>query len=97
MTGISAYLGLPHNLAQQIFTAATTEAALALLKEFDMRNHTLWQAKIYQFIANRIEQNAEIYISKSSDFSVKVGAILFDRSRKIISIGNYGKNFLNIN
>ena len=89
LTGISAYLGLPNNLCSQLFIAKTMEDALKLLKNFDMRNNTIWYHKIYKFIANRIEQNAEIYISKNSDFPVKVGAILFDRDRQIISKGKY--------
>ena len=95
LTGIAAYLGLPNTLCAQLFEAETTEKALRILKDFDIRNNTLWQLEIYQFLANRIEKNAEVYINKNSDYSVKVGAILFDRDRRIISQGNYAQQFNN--
>ena len=89
LTGISAYLGLPNNLCHQLFIAKTMEDALKLLKNFDMRNNTIWHHNIYKFIANRIEDNSQEYIRKNSDFNVQVGAILFDRDRQIISKGKY--------
>ena len=94
MAGVAAYLGLSNSLCRQIFDAPTTERALRILKDFDIRNNTIWQEKIYQFIANRIEQNAEKYIQQNSDFSPKVGAILFDRQRRIICQGKYAHSLL---
>ncbi len=91
LTGICAYLGLPNHLYSQLFEAETTENALQILRSFDLKNKTFWEEKIYQFIADRIEKNAEKYVSKSSNFSVQVGTILFDRDRHIISTGKYGK------
>lgn len=88
MTAIASYLNAPNQLCQSLFTAETTESALEILKEFDQKNQTDYQEKIYQFIVNKIEINSEQYILKHSDFPVKVGAILFNRERKIIAVGN---------
>jgi cobalt-precorrin-5B (C1)-methyltransferase len=94
LTAISAYLGLPNHLSSQLFLAKTTEEALKLLQNFDQKNNTLWQTKIYQFMANRIEENSEKYTQNNSDFKVQVGAILFDRDRQIIAQGNYAQQWL---
>jgi cobalt-precorrin-5B (C1)-methyltransferase len=91
LTAICAYLELPNNILKQIFIAETTESALQILKNFDQENNSNFTNQIYQFIANRIEDNAQEYIKKHSDFQVKVGAILFERNRNIIAIGNNGK------
>lgn len=97
LTAISAYLGLPNHLSSQLFVAKTTEESLKLLQDFDFNNNTLWQSQIYQFMANRIEANAEKYIQNNSDFNVQVGAILFDRDRQIIAQGNYAQQWLKEN
>jgi len=65
------------------------------LRNFDQENKTNFTKEIYQFIANRIEDNAQKYIQKHSDFTVKIGTILFERNRNIIAIGNNGKLMIN--
>ncbi len=94
LTGIGAYLGLPHHLCSQIFEASTTESALKILRNFDEQNGSCWQEQIYQFIANRIEQNSVEYINKNVDSSIKVGAILFDRDRQVISRGEQAQKLM---
>ncbi len=91
LTAISANLELPNNMIKQIFTAETTESALGILKDFDQENNSNFTEQIYQFMANRIEHNAQEYIKKHSDHFVKVGAILFDRKHNIIALGNNGQ------
>ncbi|WP_373479532.1 cobalt-precorrin-5B (C(1))-methyltransferase CbiD [Geminocystis sp.] len=95
LTAIGAYLELPNSIIKQIFIAETTESALQILQNFDQENKTNFTKEIYQFIANRIEDNAQKYIQKHSDFTVKIGTILFERNRNIIAIGNNGKLMIN--
>ena len=95
LTAIGAYLELPNTIIKQIFIAETTESALQILRNFDQENKTNFTKEIYQFIANRIEDNAQKYIQKHSDFTVKIGTILFERNRNIIAIGNNGKLMIN--
>ncbi|BAQ63379.1 cobalt-precorrin-5B (C(1))-methyltransferase CbiD [Geminocystis sp. NIES-3709] len=91
LTAICAYLELPNNIIKKIFIAQTTESALQILRDFDKENNSNFTDQIYQFIANRIEDNAQNYIKKHSDHFIKVGTILFDRNRNIIATGNNGK------
>jgi cobalt-precorrin-5B (C1)-methyltransferase len=91
LTAISANLQLPNNIVKKIFMAETTESALQILKDFDQENNSNFTEQIYQFMANRIEDNAQEYIKKHADHFVKVGAILFDRKRNIIAVGNNGQ------
>lgn len=91
LTAICANFELPSNIIKKIFTAETTESALQILRDFDKENNTNFTGQVYQFIANRIEYNAQQYITKHSDHFVKIGAILFERNRSIIAIGNNTK------
>ncbi|BAQ59656.1 cobalt-precorrin-6 synthase [Geminocystis sp. NIES-3708] len=91
LTAISANLNLPFNIIKEIFIAETTESALEILRNFDQKNNSNFTNEIYEFIVNRIENNAQEYIKKHSDHFVKIGAILFERNRSIIAIGNNGK------
>jgi cobalt-precorrin-5B (C1)-methyltransferase len=84
-------------MIKQIFTAETTESALGILKDFDQENNSNFTEQIYQFMANRIEHNAQEYIKKHSDHFVKVGAILFDRKHNIIALGNNGQSIIENN
>ncbi|MBL1209987.1 cobalt-precorrin-5B (C(1))-methyltransferase CbiD [Geminocystis sp. GBBB08] len=95
LTAISANLELPNNIIKQIFTAETTESALQILKSFDRENNSHFTDQIYQFIANRIEYNAQEYIKKHSEHFVKIGAILFERNRSIIAMGDNSKLMIN--
>lgn len=95
LTAISANLDLPNNIIKQIFIAETTESALQILRTFDQENNSNFTNQIYQFMANKIEQNAQEYIKKHSEHFVKVGAILFERNRNIIAMGNNGKLIMN--
>lgn len=91
LTAISANLDLPNIIIKQIFMAETTESALQILRTFDQKNNSNFTAQIYQFMADRIEYNAQEYIKKHSEHFVKIGAILFERNRNIIVKGNNGK------
>ncbi len=84
LTAIAGICGLPTEILPQLFQAETTESALNILREYDLNNYTNYTSKIYQLIAQRIEIKTQEYIAKHSANKVKIGVILFDRSRNII-------------
>jgi cobalt-precorrin-5B (C1)-methyltransferase len=88
LTAISANLGLETSILQQIFNAPTAEDALILLRN----NNAL--ENVYGAIAERIDQRSQEYIFNHSEQKIRVGTILFDRQRKIITTSENGQKIL---
>jgi len=84
LTAYSAQVGLPTDALQAIFASATAEAGLSYLRELDARTGSDWVQQVYGAIAHRIDQRSQSYIHTHSARQVKVGTVLFDRSRQII-------------
>ncbi len=86
MTAYCANLGLPTALVQQIFTCATTEAALNLLQEFTATDtgNSDWVTLVYSQLVRAIDHRCQDYIQKYTEQKLCVGSILFDRSRQVI-------------
>ena len=86
MTAYCAKLGLPTAQTRQIFDCPTTEAALNLLREFNVAepNHPDWVELIYQELTQAIDNKSQDYICKYTEENLRVGSILFDRSREVI-------------
>ncbi|MBE9179452.1 cobalt-precorrin-5B (C(1))-methyltransferase [Oculatella sp. LEGE 06141] len=78
--------GLPTAEVQAVFNSATAEAALSHLRLLDAEG-SRWVEQVYGAIARQIEQRSQDYIRTHSDRTVAVGAILFDRDRRIITRG----------
>lgn len=91
LTAICTNFDLPKIIINNIFNAETTESALTILQDFDRNNSTNFTQEIYQFMANRIENNSQNYIKKHSDYNITIGAILFGRNRQIIVEGYNAK------
>ena len=91
MTAYCAKLGLSNSRTRQIFNCPTTEAALNLLREFDLAdsNHPHWVDSIYQALAQAIDGKCQDYICKYTERKLCVGSILFDRNREIIYKSNH--------
>jgi cobalt-precorrin-5B (C1)-methyltransferase len=85
LTAVSANCGLPTIILQELFKSETTESALKILQEFDIRNGTNYTEKIYQSITQRISLKSQEYIAKHSPNEVKIEVILFDQNRQIIA------------
>lgn len=82
-----AKFGLPTAEVQQILTSPTTEAALGHLRTLDAKNARIdgnWVEQIYGSIAQQIDLRSQGYIQTHSNRFVRVGSVLFDRSRQIV-------------
>ena len=84
MTAYCAKLGLSTFQLQQIFDCSTTESALNLLREIDLKNDSSWVELVYQNLAAAIDLKCQEYIYKYTERELCVGSVLFDRHRKVI-------------
>ena len=84
MTAYCAKLGLSTSQLQQIFDCSTTEAALNLLREIDLKNDSNWVELIYYELASAIDLKCQNYIYKYTEQKLCIGSVLFDRPRKVI-------------
>ncbi len=90
MTAYCAQIGLSTSQLQQIFNCSTTESALNLLREIDSTNpkDSSLVDLVYQQLAQAIDFKCQDYIYKYTEQKLRVGSVLFDRSRNIISKSN---------
>lgn len=89
-----AKLGLPTLDVQKVLASPTTEAALSHLRALDAKIDGNWVETIYGSIAQQIDHRSQKYIQTHSNFSVKVGSILFDRDRQIVMQSEMGAKML---
>ncbi len=94
LTAFAAKAGLPTAMLQQLLTSETTETALQYLRQQD--NGTELVETIYGAIAQSIDQRSQDYIRKHAETTVKVGSVLFDRQREIITISGGVEAFGNL-
>ena len=84
MTAYCAKLGLSTSQLQQIFDCSTTESALNLLREIDLKNDSSWVEVVYQELAAAIDLKSQDYIYKYTEQKLCIGSVLFDRRREVI-------------
>ena len=84
MTAYCAKLGLSTSQLQQIFDCSTTESALNLLREIDLKNNSNWVEVVYQELAAAIDMKCQDYIYKYIEQKLCIGSVLFDRRREVI-------------
>ena len=86
LTAYCAKLGLPQSEINKIFACSTTESALNILRELDLKENQefSWVDKIYREIAQAIDSKSEAYICKYTEKKLCVGSVMFDRQRNII-------------
>jgi cobalt-precorrin-5B (C1)-methyltransferase len=86
LTAYCAKLGLPTSQTQRIFNCDTTEAALNLLRKFNVTeiDNSPWVNLVYQELTQAIDTKCQDYIYKYTEQKLCVGSILFDRRRKVI-------------
>jgi cobalt-precorrin-5B (C1)-methyltransferase len=80
----AAKMGLSTPHLQKLFDCETAEASLTYLREIDRVEGSEWVARIYDYLADRINTRSQTYIYNQCQQQVKVSSILFDRSREII-------------
>lgn len=83
LTAHAAKLGLSTTDLKAIFASATTEDGLKYLKALDAEGGDR-VTQIYGSIAQSIDDRAAHYIYTHSEATVRVGTVLFDRSRQIL-------------
>ncbi len=83
-TSYCAQVGLPTPRLQKILACSTTEAALQLLRKWDVENNSNWEKLVYREISSNIDQRCQEYIRKHTEQNLCVGSVLFDRQRKVI-------------
>ncbi|MBD2576637.1 cobalt-precorrin-5B (C(1))-methyltransferase CbiD [Oscillatoria sp. FACHB-1406] len=89
LTAHCANLGLPTAVLQQVFSSATTEDALQLLRKLDSPELSI-VSRVYGAIVESIDARASDYILKHSEQRVRVGSAIFDRDRNIIAKSQIG-------
>ncbi|MBF2026872.1 MAG: cobalt-precorrin-5B (C(1))-methyltransferase [Oscillatoriales cyanobacterium C42_A2020_001] len=86
LTAHCANLGLPATDLQAIFQSATAEDALTYLSALKGE----WVERVYDAIADTIDDRAQTYIRTHSGIDVSIGTVLFNRQRKIIITSKTG-------
>jgi cobalt-precorrin-5B (C1)-methyltransferase len=94
LTAHCAQLGLPTPVLQEVFTSPTAEAALKYLRQLDATEGSNWVSQVYGAIASTIDVRSQDYIRKHSEQNVRIGSVLFDRDRQIITVSTTGATFL---
>lgn len=94
LTAHCAQLGLPTPVLQKVFSSSTTEAALKYLRQLDVDAGSHWVEQVYGAIASTIDTRSQDYIRKHSEHKVRVGSVLFDRDRQIITSSQTGTALL---
>ncbi|HEY9608074.1 MAG TPA: cobalt-precorrin-5B (C(1))-methyltransferase CbiD [Allocoleopsis sp.] len=94
LTAHCAKLGLPTSVLQEVFASTTAEAALKYLRDLDATSGSHWVDQVYGVIASTIDARSQDYIRKHSEQDVRVGCVLFDRDRQIITRSKTGAALL---
>jgi len=89
LTAFAAKVGFSTHLLQQLLACETTEAALQYLRQ--QENGSEIVEAVYSAIASSIDQHAQDYIRKHAKNSVRVGSVLFDRQRQILTVSSLVK------
>lgn len=89
-----AALGLPTPEIQTILAHKTVEASLKHLRRLEQITGQNWSERVYNAIAQQIDQRAQAYIQTHSERQVAVGSALFDRNRQIIVISKIATTLL---
>lgn len=87
-------LDLPVKDFQIVFESPTVEDALNHLRQLDADTGSRWVDRVYQAIAQKIDQRSSAYIQTHSDRQVQVGSVLFDRDRRVIVQSEIGATLL---
>jgi cobalt-precorrin-5B (C1)-methyltransferase len=93
-TAHCARVGLPTPALRDVFSSPTVEAALNYLRKLDATENSNWVGQVYGAIARAIDRRSQDYIRKHSERQVRVGSVLFDRERQIVTQSTTGATLL---
>ncbi|MEA5450582.1 cobalt-precorrin-5B (C(1))-methyltransferase CbiD [Leptolyngbya sp. CCNP1308] len=71
---------VPLPIIQRLLQAATVEAGLGILREFDKA----MTQQVYRHIVERIDNRAAAYVHTHTGHALTVGSMVFDRQRQIV-------------
>lgn len=99
LTAYCATQGVPMSSLQEVFAAPTAEAALKSLRQLDATSGSNWVERVYSAISSAIDARSQDYIRKHVETcpgtsAVRVGSVLFDRDRQIITKSETGTAIL---
>jgi cobalt-precorrin-5B (C1)-methyltransferase len=94
LTAHCARAGLAMADLQIVFACKTTEDGLSYLRQLDTTSASGWVDRVYGSIATTIDRRTQAYIQTHSDRTVKVGTVLFDRDRRILTKSDIGDELL---
>ncbi|MEB3175552.1 MAG: cobalt-precorrin-5B (C(1))-methyltransferase CbiD [Cyanobacteriota bacterium] len=83
--------GLPLACLQTLLHCATAEAALQYLRQWDLENASQWTDKIYQGLAETLDQRAGDYVQRQTGRTLTVGSLLFDGARQCAALSENGR------
>ncbi len=90
LAAIALRQGLGVDLIKQLLDCASMESALQELQKHDCA----MADRIWQAIAHAVERRSEAYLKRYGSWSMRVGAALFDRERKLRWTGLTGHSLL---
>ncbi|UZQ55464.1 cobalt-precorrin-5B (C(1))-methyltransferase CbiD [Trichothermofontia sichuanensis B231] len=94
----AAMAGLPAPWLSTLWNAATAEAALHHLRHWQAITGEPWVDKVYQTIAQAIDERAQTYAYTHSHWDspqrLRVGSVLFDRDRQLVVSSATGQALL---
>jgi cobalt-precorrin-5B (C1)-methyltransferase len=90
LTTQAALLGLPLPQLQQLAVAASVDQALRQLAEQDAS----LALRLQQHLAAAVEQRSQRYLARHLSVPVQLGAVLFDRQRRVCGTGPCGAELL---
>ncbi|MFN5698743.1 MAG: cobalt-precorrin-5B (C(1))-methyltransferase CbiD [Cyanobacteriota bacterium] len=92
LTTLAALEGLAGEALERLHGAPTVEAALSELAEADPP----FAARLRRRLATAIEERSHTYLVRHAAAGMAVGAVLFDRSRRICAAGPVGEHLLGV-
>lgn len=104
LTAYCARFGLAGADLEQVYTSPTVEAALEFLEQRDHQNATVLAQQVFGAIATDVESRSLDYIRRHwqpsapgpSQIPLRVGCLLFRRSRQVIALGSQGQEILKL-
>lgn len=90
----AARVGLSGDLLSGLFSCETAEDVLKYLRSIDSSDGSEWTPRIYDYITENIATRSQTYIYSQTQQQLDVGAVVFDRQRKVIATSELGRTFL---
>ncbi|MCP9772397.1 cobalt-precorrin-5B (C(1))-methyltransferase [Synechococcus sp. Tobar12-5m-g] len=90
LTTLAALEGLTGEPLERLHGASTVEAALAALAVHD----PVLAARVEQRLADTIESRSLAYLARYGSWPLRIGAVLFDRARRLRACGAEGRALL---